>query len=232
MNYISAAIVIQARSTSKRFPGKIFERIGAKQILQHVIDACSNSAAYINAYTNQHGVVCGVSLCVPTGDALIVPYSKQNIIQGPEDDVLKRYILALDKLQADYIVRITSDCPFIPPFVISKAVTIAVKDKLDYLTNADPRYRTAPDGHDVEVISARLLRWLDENATSPSDREHVTSYLVDHLPDWASKADIIGFADLRDVKLSVDTREDLDRMVLMFNRLYSVIKMSPKSYRL
>lgn len=232
MQYTSVAIVIQARSTSKRFPGKIFERIGSKQILQHVLDACYNSAAYVNAYTNKHGIVCGVSLAVPFGDALMVPYSKHDIIQGPEDDVLRRYALAQEKLQADYIVRITSDCPFVPPYVISKAINLAVQDKLDYLTNADPRFRTSPDGHDVEVISKRLLSWLDETVRDETDREHVTTYLQRSMPEWATKADIIGFADLREIKLSVDTKEDLDRMIEMFNRLYSVIKTSPKSYRL
>lgn len=230
--YTSVAIVIQARSTSKRFPGKIFERIGAKQVLQHVLDACYNSASYINAYTNRHGIVCGVTLAVPTNDALIVSYSKHNIVQGPEDDVLRRYALALERLSADYIVRVTSDCPVVPPWLISKMINISVNDKLDYLTNADPRFRTMPDGWDVEVMSARLLNWLDENVKESVDREHVTSHLVTHLPEWAAKADVVGFADYRNVKLSVDTKEDLDRLVEMHNRLYSIIKTSPKAYRL
>lgn len=232
-NYKSVSIVIQARSTSTRFPGKIFEKIGSKQILQTVIDACQNSANFVNACTNQHGVVCGVALAVPYSDPLIRQYSKNLIIQGPEDDVLKRYQLASEKLQSDYIVRVTSDCPFIPPFVISKAIGWAARDNIDYLTNADPRFRTAPDGHDVEVISKRLLAWLDETATD-THREHVTSYLVEHLPSWAIKKDILGFIDLfrPEFKLSVDTQEDLARLRLMYLKIYESIKNSPGSYRL
>lgn len=232
MDYITCSIVIQARSTSTRFPGKIYERIGNKPILQHVLDACYNSSNYINAYTGRHGIVCGVALAVPTNDDLIKPYSNHIIIQGPENDVLTRYKMASERLNSDYIVRITSDCPFIPPFIISKAISIAVKEKLDFLTNADPRFRTSPDGHDCEVMSRKLLDWLDTNAKDEKSREHVTSYLQDNLPDWAQKADIIGFTDLSQIKLSVDTREDLDRLTLMYNRLYSAIKNSPKSFRL
>jgi spore coat polysaccharide biosynthesis protein SpsF (cytidylyltransferase family) len=223
MDWKSVSIIIQARSTSKRFPGKIFEKIGTKQILQHVLDACQNSSSYI--------IVCSVSLAVPYNDVLIGSYQRHKIIQGPEDDVLKRYKMAADELRSDYVVRITSDCPFIPPYIISRAINIAVQDKLDYLTNADPRYRTAPDGHDVEVLSRRMLDWLDETAPSGAHREHVTTYLHEHLPQWAAKADIIGFFK-NDKKLSVDTQEDIDRLRAEYQDLYYKVRTSPKSYRL
>jgi spore coat polysaccharide biosynthesis protein SpsF len=234
INYKTISIIIQARSTSQRFPGKIFAKIGAKQVLQHVIDACNNSASYVNAYTHKHKMVCNVALVIPENDGILKLYSKQEIIQGSEADVLGRYKKASDQLGSDYVVRITSDCPFVPPYVISKAINIAVDQCLDFLTNADPRFRTAPDGHDVEVISKRLLDWLDENAKDPVDREHVTSHLTNHLPDWAQKADIVGFVDMftAGIKLSVDTREDLDRLKAMHDRIYAAVNNSPRAYRL
>ena len=230
--FTSVAIVIQARSTSKRFPGKIFERIGSKQVLQHVLDACYNSAGYINVRSSTHGVVCGVSLAVPTNDAILVPYAKHNIIQGPEDDVLRRYAIAREKLGADYIVRITADCPFVPPFMISKMIQNAVKYKIDFHSNAEPRSRTVPDGWDVEVISKKLLEWLDENAKEPADREHVTSMLAVSPPPWAVIEPVVGFADFSEVKLSVDTEDDLERLVKMHNKIYSIVKNSRKAHRL
>jgi spore coat polysaccharide biosynthesis protein SpsF (cytidylyltransferase family) len=232
MNYTTVSIIVQARSTSKRFPGKIFERIGGKQILQHVLDACYNSASYINKFTNRHRTMCAVALAVPAGDAIVSAYPGHNIFQGSEDDVLGRYAQAAKALNADYIVRITADCPFIPPFIISKAIGWAVQDNLDFLTNADPDIRTSPDGHDVEIISAKLLYWLDENIKDLNHREHVTSFLHKGLPAWAKRADIIGFADLTGVKLSVDTPEDLERLQGMNQKIFSAIKKSPKSYRL
>ena len=231
MEYKSVSIIIQARSTSKRFPGKIFEKIGSKQILQHVLDACLNSSSYINTMTNKHKIICGVALAVPYNDVLIGAYQRHKIIQGPEDDVLRRYQMAADELKSDYVVRITSDCPFIPPYIISRAINIAVQDKLDYLTNADPRFRTAPDGHDVEVLSKRMLSWLDETVKDPIHREHVTTYLHEHLPPWAAKADIIGFFK-NEKKLSVDTQEDIDRLRAEYQDLYYKVRSSPKSYRL
>lgn len=232
MNYTSVSIIIQARSTSTRFPGKIFEKIGTKQILQHVLDACQNSASYINAYTNKHGMIASVSLAVPYNDALIPHYSRHTIIQGPENDVLKRYKMAADKLESHYIVRITSDCPFVPPYLISKAIGWAVQDNLDFLTNADPRYRTSPDGHDVQVMSNRLLAWLDTNAKDDDDREHVTTLLNKTRPTGFTFGNITGFADYSNLKLSVDTPEDLERMSEMHNKIVEAVRSAGKTYRL
>jgi spore coat polysaccharide biosynthesis protein SpsF len=230
--YKKVSIIIQARSTSSRFPGKIFERIGNKQILQHVLDACDNCAAYINKYSHSHGLVCGVAIAVPENDMLIPHYSKYKIIEGSESDVLGRYVTAAEQLESDYVVRITSDCPFIPPYIISKAINFGVKENYDFITNADPRFRTSPDGHDCEVMSRRLLVWLGENAKKPEHREHVTNYLLEQMPAWAKKVDIIGFADFSSIKLSVDTREDLERLTAMYEKLYAAVKNSPKSFRL
>ena len=230
--YTTVSVIIQARSTSTRFPGKIFEKIGNKQILQHVLDACYNSSNYINARTRDHGIVCDVSLAVPYNDKLISQYSKHMIVQGPEDDVLTRYIIAMDKLKSDYVVRITSDCPFIPPFMISDAIRRAVKDSRDYVTNADPRFRTVPDGYDVQVFSKDFLKWLDKNAFDKSDREHVGTLAQQQLPQSFSVAHIIGFADFSSVKLSIDTPEDLIRLTEMFNKLCDSVRNSGANYRL
>lgn len=232
MEYTTVSIIVQARSTSTRFPGKIFELIGNRQVLERVMETCSHAAKYINEQTHKSGRVCEIAIATPTGDRLIEQYSRYRIIEGSENDVLSRYLKAAAELKSDYIVRVTSDCPFIPSFMITSAINFAVKDRIDFVTNADPRFRTAPDGWDVEVISRRLLEWLGENAKKPEHREHVTSYLSESLPPWAKKADIIGFCDFSGIKISIDTKEDLERMTKMYNDLYSKVHSSPRAFRL
>ena len=232
MEYKTTSIIIQARSTSKRFPGKIHEKIGQKTILQMVIDVCNKAAAYVNSYTSRHGVVCGVALAIPEGDEVSKLYSRYTIISGDENDVLSRYKKAADKLGSDFIVRITSDCPLIPDFIICKAINFATRDGLDYLTNADPRYRTSPDGHDVEVISRKLLDWLNENANE-GHREHVTSYLIKNRPSWAKCRNIVGYTDFSALKISVDTKEDLIRLQEMHDKISNICKdLGGDKYRL
>lgn len=230
MDFKKISIIVQARSTSTRFPGKIFEKIGSKPILQFVLDACDNSATFINGHTNRHRMMCSVALAVPVKDMLIPYFSRHTVIEGPEDDVLTRYQMASDELQSDFVVRVTSDCPFIPPKVISRAISFAGQDNLDFVTNADPRYRTAPDGFDVEVMSKRLLSWLSEQASDPSDREHVTQYLLKEMPPWASRGDMFDPLDfyIPENKFSIDTKEDLERMRNMYFKISTARRMVQK----
>lgn len=230
-NYKTVSILIQARSTSTRFPGKIFEKIGNKSILDHVLDACYNSASYINKYTSRNRIVCGVAIVTPNNDELIKSYSKHLIIEGPEDDVLSRYVLAMNKLKSDYVVRITSDCPFIPPYIISKMISISVQDSVDYLSNANPRHRTSPDGHDIQVFSSKALGWINDNAKESSDREHVAPYLERHINPDLKTANVIGFADYSKLKFSIDTKQDLEYVTEMYNKIYQSVN-SGKTYRL
>jgi len=209
---INVLIGIQARSTSTRFPKKIFEEVDGKEVLQHVIDAAKESSLYVNKFTDKNKIFCSVALLIPFGDEPIkAKYSSQNIIiEGPENDVLERYYQAMIKVNADFIVRITSDCPLLPSYLISKHINVCTKNNFDYASNVDPDVRTCPDGHDVEVMSRRALSWANENATTKEDREHVTKILRSNaIPRGFRIAHIIGHVYNPDYKISLDTLDDL-----------------------
>ena len=126
--------------------------------------------------------------------------------------MLSRYAKAAALFESDYIVRVTGDCPMIPSYLISKHVTLATKNSYDYISNAYGDNRTSLDGVDCEVISRRLLDHLHKEATEVSDREHVTTLAKRSPPRWAKLGCVIGFFDHSDIKLSVDTKEDLERV--------------------
>jgi len=46
----TVVIGIQARSTSTRLPGKIFEMVGNKKALEHVIDKAKSAKDYIQRF--------------------------------------------------------------------------------------------------------------------------------------------------------------------------------------
>lgn len=211
-------IGIQARSNNSRLPGKCRELIAGLPMLDRVIIACKQSATFVTNGPGRFNV--SVCLLVPEGDSLARDYKDRVlVIEGSEDDVLSRYYLAQNRHNPDYMVRVTSDCPMIPPPIISKHIVSAAKFQYDYVSNVDPEVRTSPDGYDVEVISKRLLDWVNENAKSPYDREHVTTYIRTHKPSWAKNAHIIGRTDQSHLKLSVDTQEDLSFVRTYFNIL-------------
>lgn len=137
---------------------------------------------------------------------------REFVFNGDESDVLGRYHACLEANPAAYIVRLTSDCPLLDPGMIDTIVAWTLSSKADYGSNLLPA--TFPDGFDVEVISSKLLQWLHENATDPADREHVT-WRLRRDPKLQSELKIFnlsGLLDYSDIKLSVDTKEDLERV--------------------
>ncbi len=210
---INVLIGIQARSTSKRLPQKSIALIDAQTVTDHVITACTSAADHINKQKTKVPIHAQVALLVPDGDQLADLFmDKVPIIQGPEDDVLARYMMAMEHFKPDYLVRVTGDCSLITAPIISKHVLCAVFDKLDYCANVYEECRTYVDGYDCEVISSDLMDWVSVNAEESYDREHVSTYIRSHKPQWAKFGAVIGYIDLSEIKLSVDTTEDLERV--------------------
>lgn len=197
--------------------------LGDKPILQHVIDACSKAAMYENKFSAKKNTLVQVAVLCPFEDEITHSF-RCKVIEGPEDDVLSRYVQAAEKTNADYVVRITADCPLIPPYLISKHITAAVVNKHHYLSNVDERIRTSVDGVDCEVISKEALHWLNENAKDPVDREHVTTLIRRQPPGWANIGHVVSYLDLSGLKLSVDTPEDLDRVRQHYDKIQGAIE--------
>jgi len=208
----TVAICVQARSNNSRLPGKCLADINGMPMLDRVLMATEKSASYINNGADKN-IKVSTYLLVPENDILVDRYChrlKTKLMTGPEHDVLARYMVAVNAVNPDYIVRITSDCPLIPPFLITKHIINAVNYNYDYVSNVHEAVRMAPDGWDVEVISQKLMRWADENATDDSDREHVTTILRRQPPPWAKRACVLSHGEFSTLKISVDTVEDLE----------------------
>ena len=203
-------IGVQARSTSSRLPGKSMALVDHITMTEHVLRACDESADHLNKRSNITDINCMVVLLVPHGDGLLHEYRRRMTVQGPEDDVLQRYVVAMSEYQPDYVVRVTGDCPSLAPALISKHIATAINHKLDYVSNVYEGARTYVDGYDVEVISKELMWWTAEQATAEHDREHVTTYCRRMRPSWAKYGAIVNHIDLSDIKLSVDTKQDLE----------------------
>lgn len=201
-------IGIQARSSSTRLPKKSLELIGSKMMLDHVIESCKKAAAYAS---KRDGISTNIVVLTPEKDLIVEAFKDRcDIMQGSLTDVLSRYTMAAAAYHADYVVRITGDCPLIPSYVISRMMALAVQNSYDYVCNTDERFRTSMDGTDCEVISAKLLQQMGEEATTPYDREHVTPWVRRNPPKWANIGMVINYFDLSHIKLSVDTYDDLE----------------------
>ena len=204
-----AVCIVQARMTSKRLPGKSMMHIQGYPLIEHVLTRCMTIVG-----------IDQVVLAVPDtmeSDPLEVPAERHGIavFRGPEENVLKRYALAARRYRADVILRITGDCPLICPVIASNVLKPVLDGEVDYCSNIHPR--TYEKGLDCEAFTRWALVVADRDATTKQAREHVTPYIVGNK---TFRRRTITSSIERDTTTnwSVDTREDLDRVRLEFDR--------------
>ena len=214
-------IGIQCRTNSERLPGKALMKIGGESIIEHIVKNCVASAKYLNSLP-KYDAHTRVVLLVPHGDNKLIDHmkAKVEIFEGEENDVLKRYLDAAKAYRADYMVRVTGDCYYLPSHTVSRHIKRIVRRHCDYVNNI--LQRCQPEGWDCEVLSTSLLHWLDDNARTPEDREHVTTFLPKAMKNGCfpkirfSISTATDHFDLSHIKTSIDTQEDYDRAVLEF----------------
>lgn len=201
-------IGIQARSKSVRLPNKAMKIIRGSTIIDHVIWRCRSAQNYINRYSERRQIYSNLAVLIPVGDPLKEHLKgRVDIIEGPEEDVIARYKVAIDNYKPDYLVRITADCPLMLPWLIGKTINVLIYNDYDFVTNAHPQLRTFADGHDVEACNIKLFNWLNEFS---SEREHVFKILYDNVyPEWKI-GHVFNHTDMSSVKLSVDTEKDYE----------------------
>lgn len=205
--------IIQARFGSTRLPGKVLNEISGKPMLWHMINRlrrCKNIDTIVLATSELKN------------NDVIEKFSKENdipIFRGREEDVLSRYYYAARQFNADIIVRLTGDCPLIDPKIVDKIVLSHINSSVDYTSNVVKR--TFPRGLDVEVINFQTLKKTFEAASEKDQREHVTLYLLEN-PDIFKLKSIEARGKIRrpDIRITVDTPEDLRFIRKIFSNLY------------
>src|SRR5574343_1439413 len=156
--------IVQARTTSERFPMKIFAGLSKRPMLAHVLER----AAAIQG-------VDQVVLAVPENDVRLVSHLWPHVYGGSEKDVLSRYAGAAEKYEADIIVRVTGDCPLLAPDIAAGGLKAFLDAPVGYMAMCQP-FSMVADGWDCEFITRRNLvnanRFAEKN-----EREHVTTWL-------------------------------------------------------
>ena len=212
---MKTVIIVQARMGSTRLPGKVMKLVLNKPLLHHQIERLGRSALsddVVVATTTSDADKPIVSLC----RALSIRF-----FRGPQDDVLTRYFNAATTAKADNIVRVTADCPLIDPRVIDRAIRFFMENqsRMDYVSNC--LRRTYPRGMDCEVFPMRVLREINEAASSDSDREHVTSFIYRH-PDRYRLGNVAFEKDYSHYRWTVDTPEDFALIGILMKAAHAV----------
>ncbi len=198
---IKVAVIVQARMSSSRLPGKVLMDLGPGTPLDLICRRLSHA-------TEPDTLLIATSE-EPSDDPIADAGLPVEVVRGPLDDVLERYRGAAEHAGCDAVVRITSDCPLAEPSLVDRLVAMWRSDEaLDYVWNTgEPR--TYPDGLDVEVVSRRALEQAAAETSEPYDREHVTPFVRDR-PERFPQRDVRLEPPVRGTKLSLDTPADLE----------------------
>ena len=206
-------IIVQARMTSTRLPGKVMKVVCGKPLLEHLIDRLKR-VKYADRIV--------IATTVNETDDIIVELCKRldiSYYRGSEEDVLGRYYETAVEYGGDIIIRITSDCPVIDPEVVDYLINFFTNniEKYDYVSNTlECSY---PKGMDAEVISFKTLKEANFNAYEPYDREHVTPF-IKKRPQQFRLYNILYKTDMSRCRWTLDTPEDLELISKIFESLY------------
>jgi len=204
--------VVQARVGSTRLPGKALLSIAGKPMVAHVLQR-------VQAIRAVDQVVLATT--VRSEDDELADFARSvgiACVRGSVDDVLDRFRAAVTSYPTDVVVRGTADCPLLDPRVSARVLRkyLRLSGRVDYVSNVRPL--TYPDGLDTEVFSSQALERACHLATRPSDREHVTTYMLDH-PEEFTRSKVKHRPNLSAKRWTVDTKEDLEFVRAVYGAL-------------
>jgi spore coat polysaccharide biosynthesis protein SpsF len=190
-----ALVILQARMGSSRLPGKVLAPLGGRSLLAQCIERLL--AARV-------GEVLVATTMRPEDEAVVAEATAAGVAvtRGPVDDVLGRFVGALDGWTGPYVVRATADNPFVDfdgPARLLRLLDAgyAIEEGL-------------PVGAAVEAMRVEILREAGELASTPYEREHVTPFIRQSVDRYAVVGAPAPFELRRpSLRLTVDTRQDL-----------------------
>ncbi len=203
--------VLQARSSSTRFPGKVLAPLhGAPMILQQL--------ARLAHSARLDRLVVATSVDASDDELVrVLEAAGVTVRRGPLDDVVGRFALVVEEFAPDHLVRLTADCPLADAVVIDRVLEEHLATGSDYTSNT--LVPTYPDGLDVECISATAFANLIALDLTEREREHVTLGLYSR-PQEFTLHNVTQSPDRSALRWTVDVPADLEFVRAVYERLY------------
>jgi len=207
-------VLIQARMSSTRLPGKVLREMQGRPMLEVMLERLEGA----------EGIEVAVLTSTDESDDSVAEFVKSHGVRlhrGPLDDVLRRYVGALKEFDPDIAMRLTGDCPFADDRLLEEALSRYEEAGLDGIPtvgicNHLHDIRTDPLGYVAEVFAPEALRWLHSLQLDNAEREHVTLGFKrrDLYAPYA-----IFEEDYSELRWTVDWEEDLEYMDRLFGDL-------------
>jgi spore coat polysaccharide biosynthesis protein SpsF len=200
--------------SSTRLPGKVLRPLAGAPMILRQIERVRRAARI--------GRIVVATSDERTDDVLadVLRDAGLPVFRGPLDDVLARFIGALDAFgPADHVVRLTADCPLADPEVIDEVIARHLASGADYTSNTVVN-RTYPKGLDVEAARTEALREAYAATADPYDREHVTPFLYRH-PERFRLEIVAQEKDESELRWTVDRPDDHAFVAAVYDALYA-----------
>lgn len=210
-------VIIQARMSSTRLPGKVMRLLAGEPVLYHVVERVKRTRGIDTVI---------VATTVEKEDDAIVRFCEERgyaNFRGSRDDVLSRYLEASHAYELDEIVRITSDCPLVDPDIVSELLERFHSGAYDYMSNFTPGERTFPRGLDCEVCTYTALEKAHAGAHESYEREHVTPFMYENKTGEFTVGPMLaarGIYARPRYRLTLDYDEDYRLFEHLYDRFY------------
>lgn len=202
---MTIGVFIQARMSSRRFPGKVLAPFRGRPIILSVVEA-------VRSALPSAPIVVATSV-EPSDDPLAAYLERIDVpvFRGALDDVVARFRGCLKAHPCARVLRVCADSPLLGAGVLR--LVAAPTDRFDLVTTT--QRRTFPIGHNVELIDAEALRALPDKELDREDKEHLTRFFHRHPERFRILNVESGHPELATQNLAVDTIEDLARLEAM-----------------
>ena len=203
------ATIIACRLKSTRLPKKAIEKIGDYPSVELCIKNCLR-------FNNINHTILATSTTEEDAELSKYTFAPQVIFhKGDPEDVMKRYLDIIDKLNIDVFVRVTADMPYVSNDILQILLKSHFESGADY-TNA----KDAAVGTNLEIINASALRYAKSFFPNANYSEYMTWYFQNNPEHF--KLNIIELPKelVRNYRLTLDHPEDLQ----MFNKIEAHFK--------
>lgn len=200
-------VILFARMSSSRLPGKMLRPIGPCSLLERVVRRARLLERPMLLATSTES----------SDDPLVAAAQALGLdaCRGPLEDVLQRACLAGEQAGFTAFARLCGDRPFLPLEDMERAIrrmeaSLGEAEPLDLITTRLPH--PVPAGLMTEVIRTSALRTLERQVTSREEREHVTLGFYSRPERYRVQPLASPLQTMANVHLSVDTEHDLQRI--------------------
>jgi len=213
MNFESTAVIIEARYSATRLPGKVMMDICGQPLLKRLIDRIKLSKKDLD-------IILATSTN-PADQQIVNLAIAENInfFRGSENDVLGRVTKAAKKFKVKTVINVCGDCPLIDPGIIDTGLEVYTK-KINDIVFCGFNAQSYPQGTELAIYGSELLFKIEKKAKDPEFREHTCLYFLKNLDDFKILNLVAdNFNTMPELRLQVDFMQDLMLVREIYKRL-------------